>query len=104
MNEQNPTEKKTRKRRSAEKMAELVLEAERVGASAVCRRETIAPAQLSRWKQKFMQGGITGLRETKRGRKVEDAQMTAMKKEAERLKEALLETSIELQALKKSDR
>jgi hypothetical protein len=44
------------------------------------------------------------LRDTKRGPKVEDEKMLAMKKEAERLKEALLETSIELQALKKSDR
>lgn len=103
MTQQNP-EKKTRKRRSAEKMAELVLEAERIGASAVCRRETIAPAQLSRWKQKFLQGAIASLRDTKRGPKVEDATIVAMKKEAERLREALLETSIELQALKKSDR
>jgi transposase-like protein len=103
MTQQNP-ERKTRKRRSAEKMAELVLEAERIGASAVCRREAIAPAQLSRWKQKFLQGAIQSLRDTKRGPKVQDQVMMAMKKEAERLKEALLETSIELQALKKSDR
>ncbi len=104
MTQANHPEKKTRKRRSAEKMAELVFEAERIGASAVCRRENIAPAQLSRWKQKFMLAGITGLRETKRGPRREDPAMAAMKKEAERLKEALLETSIELQALKKSDR
>lgn len=104
MTQENQPQKRTRKRRSAEKMAELVFEAERLGASAVCRREGIAPAQLSRWKQKFLQGGIQSLRETKRGPKVEDQQIVAMKKEAERLKEALLETSIELQALKKSDR
>jgi transposase-like protein len=104
MTQENQTQKKTRKRRSAEKMAELVLEAERSGASVVCRRETIAPAQLSRWKQKFLQGAIQSLRDTKRGPKVEDEKMLAMKKEVERLKEALLETSIELQALKKSDR
>jgi transposase-like protein len=104
MTEQNQPTKKPRKRRSAEKMAELVFEAERIGASAVCRREGIAPAQLSRWKQKFVQSGIAGLRETKRGPRREDPVITAMKKEAERLREALLETSIELQALKKSDR
>lgn len=104
MTEQNQPQKKTRKRRSAEKMAELVLEAERIGASAVCRREGIAPAQLSRWKQKFLQGAIASLRDTKRGPRTEDPAMAAMKKEAERLREALLETSIELQALKKSDR
>jgi transposase-like protein len=52
-NENQKLEKKKRTRRSAEKMAELVLEAERLGLSVVCRREGIAPAQLSRWKQKF---------------------------------------------------
>jgi transposase-like protein len=98
-------EKKKRTRRSAEKMAELVLEAERVGASVVCRRENLAPAQLSRWKQKFLQGGIASLKEIKRGpRPKEDPAMTEMKIETERLQQALLETSIELQAMKKKSR
>ena len=84
-------------------MAELVLEAERVGASVVCRREGIAPAQLSRWKQKFLQGGIASLKDLKRGPKQKaDPAIEKLKAETERLKEALLETSIELQALKKS--
>lgn len=99
------SEKKKRNRRSAEKMAELVLEAERVGASAVCRRENIAPAQLSRWKQKFLQGGISSLKEIKRGpRPKEDPAIAEMKIETERLQQALLETSIELQAMKKKNR
>jgi hypothetical protein len=50
-------------------MAEPGLEAERVGASHVGRREGIAPAQLSRWKQKFLQAGIQDLKEIKRGPK-----------------------------------
>ncbi len=96
-------EKKKRARRSPEKMAELVLEAERVGASVVCRREAIAPAQLSRWKQKFLQAGIAGLKDLKRGPKQKtDPAVAKLQAETERLKEALLETSIELQALKKS--
>lgn len=99
----NQSEKKKRTRRSPEKMAELVLEAERAGASIVCRRENIAPAQLSRWKQKFLQAGIAGLRDLKRGPKQKiDPAVEKLKAETERLKEALLETSIELQALKKS--
>lgn len=103
----NPVvEKKTRKRRSPEKMAELVLEAERLGASQVCRRENIAPAQLSRWRQKFLTAGISGLRELKRGRKpsVENPETQELKIETERLKTALLETTIELSAIKKSVR
>jgi hypothetical protein len=99
------TEKKKRTRRSAEKMAELLLEAERVGAAQVCRRENIAPAQLSRWKQKFVQSGISGLKDIKRGPKpAENPMLTEMKLETERLSQALLETSIELQAMKKKNR
>jgi transposase-like protein len=105
MNQENPSLKKTRKRRSAEKMAELVLEAERIGQGAVCRREGIAPAQLSRWKQKFLQGGISSLKDIKRGPKAkEDAIVTELKAETERLSQALLETSIEIQAMKKKNR
>lgn len=104
MSEQNLS-KKTRKRRSAEKMAELVLEAERLGQSVVCKREGIAPAQLSRWKQKFLQGGIASLKDIKRGPKQkEDPAVAELKIETERLSQALLETSIELQAMKKKNR
>ena len=104
MNQENPN-KRTRRRRSAEKMAELVLEAERLGQSVICKREAIAPAQLSRWKQKFLQAGIAGLKEIKRGPKsLEDPLVTELKTEKERLSQALLETSIELQAMKKKNR
>jgi len=103
--ENSKQEKKKRTRRSAEKMAELVLEGERVGASQVCKRENIAPAQLSRWKQKFLQGGIASLKDIKRGPKPkEDPAIAEMKLETERLSQALLETSIELQAMKKKNR
>lgn len=86
-------------------MAELVLEAERLGASAICRREGIAPAQLSRWKQRFLQGGIASLKDIKRGPKQkEDPAIAEFKAEQERLQQALLETSIELAAMKKKRR
>lgn len=102
---QENSNKKARRRRSAEKMAELVLEAERVGQSVICKREGIAPAQLSRWKQKFIQSGVAGLKEIKRGPKAkEDPQLRELKIETERLSQALLETSIELQAMKKKIR
>lgn len=99
------TEKKKRTRRSAEKMAELVLEAERVGQAQVCKRENIAPAQLSRWKQKLLQDGIASLKEIKRGPKPKvNPEVAELKIETERLSQALLETSIELQAMKKKGR
>jgi transposase-like protein len=97
--------KKKRTKRSAEKMAELVLECERIGQSKVCAREGIAPAQMSRWKQKFLQSGIAGLKDIKRGPKQkEDPVIAELKAEAERLQQALLETSIELAAMKKKSR
>jgi hypothetical protein len=104
MNEEK-TEKKKRNRRSAEKMAELVLEAERVGQAQVCKREMIAPAQMSRWKQRLIQGGIASLKDIKRGPKPKtNPEIAELKMETERLSQALLETSIELQAIKKKNR
>lgn len=101
MTDQIP-QKKKRIRRSPEKVASLVLEAERAGAAAVCRREGIAPAQLSRWKEKFLTGGVAALREMKRGPRGLDPEKTRSEAELERLKAALVETNIELMLLKKS--
>ena len=56
----------------------------------MCKREGIAPAQLSRWKQKFIQSGIAGLTEIKRGPKLkENPELTELKMEKERLSQAL---------------
>lgn len=101
MNEEKPTRKR-RIRRSPEKVASLVLEAERIGAAVVCRREGIAPAQMSRWKEKFLSGGVQGLREMKRGPQGPDPEKVRTEAELERLKAALVETNIELMLLKKS--
>lgn len=101
-NQENQKQKKKRTRRSPEKMAELVLEAERIGQSKVCHREGIAPAQLSRWKEKLLKGGIAALKQMKTGpRQKIDPEVQALQKDNDRLKEALLETSIELQLIRK---
>lgn len=103
MEENKLPEKKRRQRRSAEMISELILEAERTGnAAEVCRREGINPVQFYRWRDRFKKGATSGLKETKRGRKAEDPEKVALKKENERLKTALCESSIELQLLKKS--
>ncbi len=102
MNNSENQPKKKRTRRSPEKMAELVLEAERIGQSKVCKREGIAPAQLSRWKEKLLKGGVAALRQMKTGPQPKTApEVLALQKDNERLKEALLETSIELQLIRK---
>lgn len=95
--------KKRRTRRSPEMMAELILQAERTGnQAAICRKEGISPALFSRWRTKFKEAGIQGLKEMKRGPKTKDPKVESYAKENERLRSALCEASIELQLLKKS--
>jgi len=95
--------KRTRIRRSPEMVAELILEAERRANTAeICRREKIAPAQFYRWRQKFKEAGIQGLKNVKTGPKKKDPDKEQMERENARLTAALCESSIELQLLKKS--
>lgn len=96
---------KKRARRSPEKIAELILEAERTGnASAICRREGISPQLFYRWRTKFKEGAIEALKELKgnRGPKKKNPEVEALRDENRELKEALVRSSIELQLLKKS--
>jgi transposase-like protein len=94
---------KKRTRRSPEMIAELILEAERKSnAAEICRRENIAPTLLYRWKGRFKEAGIAGLKALKRGPKSKDPERAALEKDNERLKAALCESSIELLLLKKS--
>lgn len=79
------------------------LETEKSGnIAAVCRRENISPNLFYRWKTKFFEAGVAGLKDMKRGPKVKDQEKTHMEREIQRLKSALCESSIELQLLKKS--
>lgn len=105
MSSSDTTKKKTRTRRSPEKIAELILEAERKGNSAeICRREGINPQQFSRWKTKAKEAMIQGLKEMKRGRKSKEsnAEVEALAAENERLRTTLCDQTIELTLLKKS--
>jgi transposase len=95
--------KKARTRRSPEMIAELIWEAERKGnAAEVCRREGVAPTLFYRWKTKFKEAGIAGLQTMKRGPKAKDHEKLKLQRENARLAQALCESSIELQLLKKS--
>ena len=102
---QNPVEvKKYRTRRPPEKIAELILEAERTQNQAgICRREGIQPNLFSRWKTKFKEAGIEGLKNLKRGRKPKlDPKVARLERELEQVKGAFIDQSVELQLLKKS--
>jgi transposase len=98
-----PPVKKTRARRSPETLAELILEAERKGnASEICRREGIAPNLFYRWRTRFKEAGIEGIKSIKRGPKSKDPAKVELERENQRLTAALCEQTIELQLLKKS--
>ena len=105
MSSTDTSKKKTRTRRSPERIAELILEAERKGNSAeICRREGINPQQFSRWKAKAKEGMVQSLKELKRGRKnsTKDPKVEAMAAEIEQLRSTLCDQTIELTLLKKS--
>ena len=105
MSSSETSKKKTRIRRSAEKIAELILESERKQNSAeICRREGINPQQFSRWKAKAKEGMVKSLKEMKRGRKAssENEETQEQAAEIERLRATLCEQTIELTLLKKS--
>lgn len=102
MKKENQSPKK-RLRRSAEVIAELILEAERTGnVSEICRRESIAPAQMYRWRVKFKEGAIEALKKNTRRSKEIDSEKEQLKSELAKAKEALCDSTIELQLLKKN--
>lgn len=95
--------RKQRKHRSPDMIAELILESERKGnASELCRRENINPVLFYRWRSRFKEAGVEGLKTLKRGPRGKDPEKVALERENDRLKTALCESSIELQLLKKS--
>ena len=92
-----------RQRRSPEMIAQLIWEAERNGNLAeICRREHVSPSLFYRWRQRHREAGIEGLKATKRGPKGKDLEKEQLQREVARLKNALLESTMELLLLKKS--
>jgi transposase-like protein len=95
--------RKKRQRRSPEMIAQLIWEAERTGNMAeICRRESITPSLFYRWRQRHKEAGIEGLKAAKRGPKGKDTEKETLQREVERLRSALLESTMELLLLKKS--
>lgn len=96
--------RRPRVRRSPEMIATLILEAEKKGnASEVARREGISPNLFYRWREKFKEAGIQGLKSLKRGRKpVIDVEKAEMTREVAQLKATIVDLSIELALVKKS--
>jgi len=67
--------------------------------SALCRREGICPKDYYRYKEKVVEGAIEALRQN--GRRKQDPEKEAMKKEIEGLKGIIVSQAGEIDLLKK---
>lgn len=93
----------TRRKFKAEDKIRIVLEGLRgeISVSQLCRRESISPALYYQWSKAFLEAGKNGLTvDTKRD--ATKAEVQRLREENEALKQALAETMLDVQRLKKS--
>lgn len=95
--------KATRRKFSPEQKIQVVLEGLRgeIPVTEVCRREGIAPSIYYKWSKAFLEAGRNGLtRDTMRD--ATSGEIKRLKEENSHLKNALAETVLDVQRLKKS--
>ena len=72
----------------------ILQEGERNGQTATCRKYSIAPSLFQRWKQKYLQKGVEGL---KPAYNRIDPTLRALEEENERLKKIVARQAVELE-------
>lgn len=95
---------KPRKTFTAEEKRDIVLQSFRqdVTQSELCRQYGIYPTELIRWKERFLELGLEGLKDQRKSKRtVDQIQYDKLMKEKEELERALVDQTIELQLLKK---
>lgn len=85
---------KTRRKFTAEERLAIVQEAEREGRSATLRKYNIVPSLLDRWRTKYLQQGINGL---KNQHKKVDPVVRQLEEENVRLKRIIANQALELE-------
>lgn len=85
---------KTRRRFSPEERLSLLKEAEREGFMETCRKYNLAPTMLNRWKKKYLEQGVEGLKSAYRR---VDPELRALEEENERLKKIIARQALELE-------
>jgi transposase-like protein len=85
---------KQRRKYSPEDRLSLLKEAEREGQSATCRKYNIAPSLLQRWKKKYLEKGVEGLRSSYH--RVDPA-VRMLEEENERLKRIVARQALEIE-------
>lgn len=86
--------KRQMRRRSKEEKEQVLLEVQRLGVVAGCRKHNIDPSTYYKWLDKYNASGIEGL-EDRRGRN-NDLLLKRVEKENRLLKEILAEKDLEL--------
>jgi transposase len=93
----------TRRKYTPEEKVRIVLEGFRgeIGITALCRREGIHPTVYYSWLKDFMEAGKARL-EADSARDATRAEVEALKRENERLKQLVAELSLQVHVLKKT--
>ena len=85
---------RTRRSFTPEERLSIIREAEREGYMETCRKYNLSPALLSRWKKKYQEKGVEGLKPAYRR---VDPEVRALEEENERLKRIIARQALELE-------
>ncbi|BDX37797.1 transposase [Tenuifilaceae bacterium CYCD] len=86
--------KRTHRKFTPEERLSILQEAEREGAIETCRKYSLSPSLLSKWKQRYLSRGVDGL---KPKYKRIDPQVRLLEEENERLKKIIARQALELE-------
>lgn len=89
--------KKQQRRWSKEEKERMLLDIQRIGVVAGCRKHGIAPSQYYEWAERYNAEGLSGL-ETRRG-KSQEAELHRLRKELSLAKEIIAEKELEKKML-----
>jgi putative transposase len=85
---------KTKRSFSPEERLSILQEAQRDGQTATCRKYNIAPSLFIRWKKKYLEKGVDGL---KPSYKRVDPELQALEEENERLKKIVAKQALQIE-------
>ena len=85
---------KTKRSFSPEERLSILQEAQRYGQTATCRKYNIAPSLFIRWKKKYLEKGVDGL---KPSYKRLDPELQALEEENERLKKIVAKQALQIE-------
>lgn len=85
---------RTKRTFSPEERLSILQESQREGQTATCRKYNIAPSLFTRWKKKYLEKGVDGL---KPSYKRVDPELRALEEENERLKKIVAKQALQIE-------